>query len=168
MTLLQVFERLGPYLASLERLMKLRPARLYPGHGPDITDAVERIAEYLRHRAMRERQIVEVCASPWPVSWPRGRGAHWRACARAQALATAAAPISPTAIVAAVYPGALAPAFPRLRARSLRPHPAALPPAVVQGAVGNVTHHLEKLVDEDVVQRTANGLYDLVRRGSNM
>ena len=46
------------YLASLERLATLAPARAYPGHGPLIEDPCGLIAEYLEHRRMRERQVV--------------------------------------------------------------------------------------------------------------
>ena len=49
---------LSQYLASLRRVRDIRPGRLLPGHGPSIDDAVKAIDEYLRHRAMREAQIV--------------------------------------------------------------------------------------------------------------
>jgi glyoxylase-like metal-dependent hydrolase (beta-lactamase superfamily II) len=47
------------YVASLDRLRALRPRRLLPGHGAIIEDPDALIAEYLAHRADRERQIVE-------------------------------------------------------------------------------------------------------------
>lgn len=47
------------YLASLERLKRL-PARIIaPGHGPMIADPRAKLDEYIEHRLMRERQIVE-------------------------------------------------------------------------------------------------------------
>src|SRR5688572_9293126 len=49
---------LRAYLDSLQRLADLDPATAWPGHGPVITTPVERIHEYLAHRAMRERQVV--------------------------------------------------------------------------------------------------------------
>lgn len=49
---------MGSYLASLEELLSLRPRRLYPGHGPPVEAAVERLEEYRRHRLERERQIL--------------------------------------------------------------------------------------------------------------
>jgi glyoxylase-like metal-dependent hydrolase (beta-lactamase superfamily II) len=46
---------LREYLASLERLAALKPARLYPGHGNVIDQPVEAIENYLQHRQHRER-----------------------------------------------------------------------------------------------------------------
>jgi glyoxylase-like metal-dependent hydrolase (beta-lactamase superfamily II) len=48
---------LRAYLDSLQRLADLNPATAWPAHGPVITRPVERIQEYLAHRAMRERQV---------------------------------------------------------------------------------------------------------------
>lgn len=50
---------LRDYLQSLRKLRALGASRLLPGHGPVVTDPSALIDEYLRHRAMRERQIVE-------------------------------------------------------------------------------------------------------------
>lgn len=47
------------YLASLRRLLTLDLARILPGHGPPIERPYEKITEYLEHRLMRERQIVD-------------------------------------------------------------------------------------------------------------
>ena len=41
------------YLASLARLAALRPARLLPGHGPPVEDALGRIEECRAHRMER-------------------------------------------------------------------------------------------------------------------
>jgi glyoxylase-like metal-dependent hydrolase (beta-lactamase superfamily II) len=49
---------LSRYLASLERLRALGPFALLPGHGRPVADGQAKVAEYLAHRAMRERQIV--------------------------------------------------------------------------------------------------------------
>lgn len=49
----------GDYLASLERLARLRPARLHPGHGPAVEDPADRLEAYRRHRLEREEQIRE-------------------------------------------------------------------------------------------------------------
>lgn len=51
------------YLASLERVLALAPARLYPGHGPLVTDAPARIAGYLTHRREREAQVLAALAA---------------------------------------------------------------------------------------------------------
>ena len=50
---------LADYMASLRRLQSLDLARIYPAHGPVIEDAQGRLAEYIEHRLMRERQILE-------------------------------------------------------------------------------------------------------------
>lgn len=48
---------MGSYLASLERLLELRPVRLFPGHGEPVEDAARRLEDYLGHRRGREEQI---------------------------------------------------------------------------------------------------------------
>jgi glyoxylase-like metal-dependent hydrolase (beta-lactamase superfamily II) len=53
---------LSQYLASLRRVRELQPARLLPGHGPIIDNPGKAIDEYLRHRAVREAQIVRALA----------------------------------------------------------------------------------------------------------
>ena len=50
---------LADYLASLRRLQRLEIKRIYPAHGPVIEDAPAKIQEYIDHRLMRERQILE-------------------------------------------------------------------------------------------------------------
>lgn len=50
---------LADYLASLRRLQALDVRRIYPAHGPVIEDAPAKIQEYIDHRLMRERQILE-------------------------------------------------------------------------------------------------------------
>ena len=47
------------YMNSLRRLQGLQVRRIYPAHGPVIEDGPGRIAEYIEHRLMRERQILE-------------------------------------------------------------------------------------------------------------
>lgn len=46
------------YVTSLERVRALSPARILPGHGPEVTDAVAKIEEYLDHRREREERVV--------------------------------------------------------------------------------------------------------------
>jgi hydroxyacylglutathione hydrolase len=50
------------YLDSLRRLLQLDVQRIYPAHGPVIEDGPGRIREYIDHRLMRERQILEAMA----------------------------------------------------------------------------------------------------------
>jgi ribonuclease/clavin/mitogillin len=50
------------YLASLRKLLDLDVRRIYPAHGPVIEDGPGRIREYIDHRMLRERQILEALA----------------------------------------------------------------------------------------------------------
>jgi glyoxylase-like metal-dependent hydrolase (beta-lactamase superfamily II) len=47
------------YLDTLERLRDLRPARIYPGHGPVVEEGTAKLEEYIAHRRERERQILQ-------------------------------------------------------------------------------------------------------------
>ena len=79
---------LRAYLESLRRMAELSPATVWPAHGPVITKPLERINEYLAHRAMREQQVVaclnegvtdldaivsRVYAETPPALWPAAR-----------------------------------------------------------------------------------------------
>jgi glyoxylase-like metal-dependent hydrolase (beta-lactamase superfamily II) len=83
------------YLASLDRVLALRPAVIRPGHGPEIADGVGRIEEYIEHRAMREQQILGLA---------RGRG-----------------PFAPADLVPIIYAGYPVEAHP-LAAKSVQAH----------------------------------------------
>jgi len=50
------------YMRSLERLLALAPARIYPAHGPVIADGPAKLREYIAHRNQRERQILAALA----------------------------------------------------------------------------------------------------------
>jgi len=50
---------LADYMASLRRLQQLDARRIYPAHGPVIEDAPAKIREFIDHRMMRERQILD-------------------------------------------------------------------------------------------------------------
>lgn len=54
---------LGEYMASLERLLALEPARLLPAHGPAIDDPRAVLTGYLEHRRQRERQVLAALAA---------------------------------------------------------------------------------------------------------
>jgi glyoxylase-like metal-dependent hydrolase (beta-lactamase superfamily II) len=47
------------YLRSLRRMLELAPRTIYPGHGPIVLGGTAKLEEYLEHRAMRERQLLE-------------------------------------------------------------------------------------------------------------
>jgi glyoxylase-like metal-dependent hydrolase (beta-lactamase superfamily II) len=47
------------YLASLRRLQALDLALILPGHGAPIDRPYEKITEYIEHRLMRERQVID-------------------------------------------------------------------------------------------------------------
>jgi glyoxylase-like metal-dependent hydrolase (beta-lactamase superfamily II) len=50
---------LAAYLRSLTRMQELAARTIYPGHGPTVFDAPAKLEEYVEHRAMRERQVLE-------------------------------------------------------------------------------------------------------------
>ena len=54
---------LGDYLASLARIRALGPARVLPGHGPEIRDVVGLIDHYVAHRSRRDEQILGALAA---------------------------------------------------------------------------------------------------------
>jgi glyoxylase-like metal-dependent hydrolase (beta-lactamase superfamily II) len=49
--------QMSSYLASLSRLVSLRPERILPGHGPPVAEAGALLEGYRNHRLERERQI---------------------------------------------------------------------------------------------------------------
>jgi glyoxylase-like metal-dependent hydrolase (beta-lactamase superfamily II) len=57
------------YLRSLARMQELDPRTIYPGHGPIVLRAGEKLQGYLDHRGERERQIVDaISAGPRTIS----------------------------------------------------------------------------------------------------
>ena len=58
-----MIEDAGAYMQSLERIAGLGPQHLYPGHGPELPEATTTIEEYIAHRRMRERQVVDAVAA---------------------------------------------------------------------------------------------------------
>lgn len=58
-----VFNDLSQYINSLNRMIglcKKQKTRIYPGHGPLIEDAIERINVYIQHRQDREDEILHM------------------------------------------------------------------------------------------------------------
>ncbi|KAK6766395.1 hypothetical protein RB195_025979 [Necator americanus] len=58
-----VFEDLHDYMKSLEIIKGLHAKRIYPGHGPVVEKCDEKVDEYVKHRMIRENQIVEALIS---------------------------------------------------------------------------------------------------------
>jgi glyoxylase-like metal-dependent hydrolase (beta-lactamase superfamily II) len=54
---------LAQYLASLERLRALSPARLLPAHGPIIENPEAVLSAYIAHRLDREREVIAALAA---------------------------------------------------------------------------------------------------------
>jgi glyoxylase-like metal-dependent hydrolase (beta-lactamase superfamily II)/8-oxo-dGTP pyrophosphatase MutT (NUDIX family) len=50
---------LKDYMETLTKLREVAPSKIYPGHGPVVTDGVDKLDEYISHRAERERQVIE-------------------------------------------------------------------------------------------------------------
>lgn len=50
------------YLAQLKRLRELPVGALYPAHGPALPDGAAKLDEYLHHRAMREKRVLQALA----------------------------------------------------------------------------------------------------------
>ena len=57
-----VFEDLGTYMESLDRMRQQFSGRAYPGHGAVIDNGKQRIAEYIEHRQQREREVLNALA----------------------------------------------------------------------------------------------------------
>jgi glyoxylase-like metal-dependent hydrolase (beta-lactamase superfamily II) len=49
--------QLGPYLASLERIRRLRPRVIHPAHGPPFPKPDQALDRYVRHRRIRLDQV---------------------------------------------------------------------------------------------------------------
>jgi len=57
---------LGQYMDSLQRLLQLDLETIYPAHGPVIRKPKEKIREYIAHRELRERQVLEALSDREP------------------------------------------------------------------------------------------------------
>lgn len=53
---------LAQYLRSLRRMLDLKPRTIYPGHGPIVLRAEEKLRDYLAHREEREGEVVQALA----------------------------------------------------------------------------------------------------------
>jgi len=50
---------MAEYVESLRRMLELGPSVIYPGHGPAVWSGTDKLHEYLEHRALRERQVLD-------------------------------------------------------------------------------------------------------------
>ncbi|XP_050461344.1 endoribonuclease LACTB2 [Cataglyphis hispanica] len=55
-----VFEDLHDYMLSLDKILKMQPKTIYPGHGPVLDDPLPRIQHYINHRKQREEDILQL------------------------------------------------------------------------------------------------------------
>ena len=51
------------YIESLKTMRSLGARVVYPGHGPAVWDAPAKLEEYMQHRKLRERQVLEGLAN---------------------------------------------------------------------------------------------------------
>lgn len=58
---------LSDYMDSLRRLLELDLETIYPAHGPVIRNPREKIGEYIAHRELRERQVLEALSGSAPL-----------------------------------------------------------------------------------------------------
>lgn len=54
-----VFENLRLLLSSLQTFVNLKPTVIYPGHGPVVENPMTRLQQYIDHRLMREKQVMD-------------------------------------------------------------------------------------------------------------
>lgn len=45
-------------MLTLDKILKLEPSKIFPGHGPVIDNPRVKIVEYVQHRLQREEQIL--------------------------------------------------------------------------------------------------------------
>jgi glyoxylase-like metal-dependent hydrolase (beta-lactamase superfamily II) len=57
-----IIEDAAAYLDSLERVVRVGPDHLCPGHGPEMPDAVPAVEAVIAHRRRREDEIVAAVA----------------------------------------------------------------------------------------------------------
>jgi glyoxylase-like metal-dependent hydrolase (beta-lactamase superfamily II) len=60
---------LDEYLAALDRLVRLRPERVLPGHGRPFTEIAERVAYLHSHHRRRKDQIEEIVGDDERSAW---------------------------------------------------------------------------------------------------
>jgi glyoxylase-like metal-dependent hydrolase (beta-lactamase superfamily II)/8-oxo-dGTP pyrophosphatase MutT (NUDIX family) len=59
---------MADYLASLRRLLDLRPGVIYPAHGPVVPSGPEKISGYIAHRLEREERVVAALRTAGPAT----------------------------------------------------------------------------------------------------
>lgn len=64
-----VFEDYYTYMKSLDNMSTAFKGRAYPGHGPVIEDGPAKVREYIEHRKLREKQVLDVLADKKIDEW---------------------------------------------------------------------------------------------------
>ena len=54
-----VIDNYNAYMKSLQKMKRFGKCQIFPGHGDEIENGLERVEFYIKHRRMRESQIVE-------------------------------------------------------------------------------------------------------------
>ena len=54
---------MGKYIHGLERLKKMKPKMLFPGHGPLIANPDKLLSKYIEHRKNRHNKIFDIVRS---------------------------------------------------------------------------------------------------------
>lgn len=65
---------LDDYLAGLERILDLRPVRVFPAHGRPFTAAAERVGSLRQHHQRRKDQIVDLIGGGELTGWQVAAG----------------------------------------------------------------------------------------------
>ncbi|KAI8890446.1 Metallo-hydrolase/oxidoreductase [Backusella circina FSU 941] len=63
------FEDLTLFMKSLYKIRALNPAKLYPGHGATVDEALEKVDQYISQRLTKEKQIVDILREDIAVEW---------------------------------------------------------------------------------------------------
>jgi ribonuclease/clavin/mitogillin len=64
-----VFEDYATYMKSLDHMSTQFKGRAYPGHGPVIEDGPGKVLEYIQHRKLREKQVLDVLSGDKESGW---------------------------------------------------------------------------------------------------
>lgn len=63
------FEDLTLFMKSLYKIRALNPAKLYPGHGAIVDEALDKVDQYISQRLSKEKQILDIIKEDTTVKW---------------------------------------------------------------------------------------------------